>query len=174
VPWLCCGLYYVSIPLVLVAVLVLGAGTIYLILKGGLMGVGARVIVVVGLVTIVSAWSIVRSLFIQRREGDPGERLDLARHPKLRALLDEVAGRIGTRPVDNVYLTPGTEIAVMERAGLGGQMRGRAERCLILGVGGSRACRSGGSSRCSRTNTGTSRTATPRAAASRSPFASHF
>jgi Peptidase family M48 len=37
--------------------------------------------------------------------------------------------------VDNVYLTPGTELAVMERGGMGRQLRGGAERCLILGVG---------------------------------------
>ncbi|HET8799458.1 MAG TPA: M48 family metalloprotease, partial [Thermoanaerobaculia bacterium] len=35
--------------------------------------------------------------------------------------------KIGTRAVDNVYLTPGTEIAVMERKRM-------KERCLILGI----------------------------------------
>jgi hypothetical protein len=52
-------------------------------------------------------------------------RLDLGEEPKLREMLDGVASRIGTRAVDNVYLTPGTEVAVMERG---------KERCLILGV----------------------------------------
>jgi hypothetical protein len=53
----------------------------------------------------------------------------------LRALLDEVAETIGTRPVDNVYLTPGTEVAVFERGGLWRQLQGNTERCLILGIG---------------------------------------
>jgi Zn-dependent protease with chaperone function len=66
---------------------------------------------------------------------DPGERLDLAHHPLLRQLLDRVAERIGTRPVDDVFLTPGTEIAVMERGGVQRQLTGGARRCLILGIG---------------------------------------
>jgi hypothetical protein len=41
---------------------------------------------------------------------------------------------VGTRPVDTVYLTPGTEVAVTERGGLIRQLRGTSERCLILGV----------------------------------------
>jgi Zn-dependent protease with chaperone function len=50
--------------------------------------------------------------------------------------LDEVAGKIPTRPVDNVYLTPGTEVAVIERGGASRRVRAqRTERCLILGAG---------------------------------------
>jgi hypothetical protein len=57
--------------------------------------------------------------------GEPGLRLDLAGEPKLRAMPDAVAAKIGTGAVDNVYMTPSTEVAVMER---------RNERCLVLGV----------------------------------------
>jgi len=46
--------------------------------------------------------------------------------------LDEVAQRVGTRAVDNVYLTPGTEIAVMERGGILCQLAGSRECCLIM------------------------------------------
>jgi Zn-dependent protease with chaperone function len=77
----------------------------------------------------VTVWSMLKSLFIRRRDEDPGMRLDLTRETKLRALLDGVAARIGTRAVDNVYLTPSTEVAVMER----GKGRNK-ERCLILGI----------------------------------------
>ena len=37
--------------------------------------------------------------------------------------------------MDNVYLTPGTDLAVFERGGMLRQLRGDTERCLILGVG---------------------------------------
>jgi Peptidase family M48 len=47
----------------------------------------------------------------------------------------EVAGKVGTRPVDNIYLTPGTDLAVMERGGLLRQLASNTERCFILGVG---------------------------------------
>jgi Zn-dependent protease with chaperone function len=46
-----------------------------------------------------------------------------------------MAERVGTRAVDTVFVTPGTELAVFERGGLRSQLRGQAERCLILGIG---------------------------------------
>jgi Zn-dependent protease with chaperone function len=72
--------------------------------------------------------SMIKSLFMRRRDEEPGTRLDLTKQPRLHALLDEVAKRIGTRPVDTVYLTPGTEVAVMQRG------KRKRERTLILGL----------------------------------------
>jgi Zn-dependent protease with chaperone function len=89
-------------------------------------------IVVLGLATL---WAIVRSLFVRGSDEDPGLRLELDREPQLRAVLDDVAARIGTEPVHSVYMTPGTEVAVTERGGMWRRVRGRTERCLILGVG---------------------------------------
>jgi Zn-dependent protease with chaperone function len=74
-------------------------------------------------------------LFVRGGNEDPGERLNLSEHPRVRELLNSVAERIGTRPVDNVYLTPGTDLAVMERGGMLKQLGGATERCLILGAG---------------------------------------
>jgi len=78
---------------------------------------------------------VLKSIFIRARDEDPGLKLEIEDHPRLREALDEVAGKIETRPVSNVYLTPGTEFAVMERGGVLRQLRGHSERCLILGVG---------------------------------------
>jgi Zn-dependent protease with chaperone function len=72
---------------------------------------------------------------VRVRDEDPGLRLESDKQPRLRAALNEVAGRVGTRAVDQVYLTPGTDIAVMERGGMLRQLRGASERCLILGAG---------------------------------------
>src|SRR6185295_2261026 len=63
------------------------------------------------------------------------KRLDLGREPAVRELLDEVAAKVGTRAVDAVYLTPGTAVAVFERGGMLKQLRGKSERCLVLGLG---------------------------------------
>jgi hypothetical protein len=82
-------------------------------------------------VALVSVVSMVRGLFIRMKDEDPGIRLDLDRHPDLRRCLDEVAARIDTAPVDSVFLTPGTDLAVMER---GRMIETNRERCLILGV----------------------------------------
>lgn len=117
--------YYVSIPVVMLLVAGLGGLLLYGFVAAGSVPVKLAVLVVV--VAGVSIWSMLRSLFIRRVDEDPGLPVDLAREPRLRALLDEVAAKIGTRAVDNVYLTPGTEIAVMERKRM-------KERCLILGI----------------------------------------
>jgi Zn-dependent protease with chaperone function len=120
--------YYVSVPVVIGLVLLVGGGLIYATFAIGHIPVKLVLIAVV--LVGISIWSIVKSLFIRISDSDPGMRLDLSKHPRLRALLDEVATRIGTRAVDNVYLTPGTEVAVMERG------KKTKERCLILGVAG--------------------------------------
>lgn len=124
--------YYLSVPIVIGLVLLVGGGLIYACFALGRIPIKLVVLAVV--LVGFSIWSIVKSLFIRTSDDDPGMRLDLSRHPRLRGLLDEVAARIGTRAVDNVYMTPGTEMAVMER----GKERGKKskERCLILGVAG--------------------------------------
>ncbi len=79
--------------------------------------------------------AVLKSLFVRSPDVDPGEKLAWEKAPKLRALLDRVAATIGTRPVDSVYLTPGTDLAVLERGGIRARWAGTSERCLILGVG---------------------------------------
>ena len=131
--WLSCLYYYVSLPIVFLVVMATGGGLVYAMLSAGRLPVKLLLIVVV--ITAATLWSILKSVIVRVRDEDPGERLELRAHPRLRALLGEVARGVGTRPVDNVYLTPGTEVAVFERGGLSRQLSGRAERCLILGVG---------------------------------------
>jgi len=131
--WLCCGYYYISIPIVILLVLAAGGGAIYAFFWFGQIPI--KLVIIIALFTLYTLAAIVRSLFVRRVDEDPGERLDLDRHPRVRSVLDEVAQRVGTRPVDNVYMTPGAQVAVMERGrSLLARARGRAERCLILGA----------------------------------------
>jgi Zn-dependent protease with chaperone function len=129
----CCVYYYVSLPLVLLLVIVAGGEIVYGLLVLG--RVPMKLVLVVVVAVAVTVFAALRSLFVRAVDEDPGSRLDLERHPEMRRVLDEVAGKIGTRPVSNVYLTPGTEVAVMERGGLTRRIAGHAERCLILGIG---------------------------------------
>jgi Zn-dependent protease with chaperone function len=131
--WLCCGYYYVSIPIVALLVLAAGGGTVYAFLRLGQIPI--KLVFVVGAITLYTLTAMARSLFVRGADQDPGERLDLERHPRLKTLVDEVAQRVGTRTVDNVYMTPGAQVAVMERGrSMLARARGRAERCLILGA----------------------------------------
>ena len=131
--WACCAYYYISLPIVMSLVLVAGGGIIYGFLAIGRIPV--KLVAIVAIFTLVSLWAMLKSIFFRRKEGEPGDKLDLAEHPKLRAVLEEVAGRIGTRSVDNVYMTPTTDVGVFERGGLLRQLTGRTERCLVLGAG---------------------------------------
>lgn len=127
-----CAIYYLSIPVLLGVVVLTGGGIIYGFWIAGYIPV--QLVLMIGVGTVVTVGAILRSLSVRADDEDPGKRLDCAEHPELRAVLDEVAGKVGTRPVDNVYLTPGTDIAVLERGGVMSQLRGSSERCLILGI----------------------------------------
>ncbi len=125
--------YYTSIPIVLAIVVAAGGAIIY-----GFLAIGhvpIKLVALVAIVVLVTVWAALKSLFVRVKDEDPGDRLELAKHPHLRDVLDDVARQIGTRPVDNVYMTPGTELAVTERGGMTRQLRGTSERCLILGAG---------------------------------------
>lgn len=125
--------FYASMPLLLVIVIAMGGGLVYLFFALG--HVPIKLVLVIVLVTGITVLAIVRGLFRRYHDGDPGERADLATQPRLREVLDQVAGLVGTRPVDTVFLTPGTEIAVFERGDMRRQLQGTTERCLILGIG---------------------------------------
>lgn len=131
--WLSCLYYWLSIPIIALLVVAAGGGVIYAFLALGRIPV--KLVIVVVVLVGVSLVSIVKSIFARSRDEDPGLKLDPAEEPRLRDVLREVAGKIGTRPADNIYLTPGTDLAVMERGGMLRQLRGASERCLILGVG---------------------------------------
>jgi Zn-dependent protease with chaperone function len=131
--WASCFYYYVSIPIVVALVIVAGGGLIYAFFAIG--HVPIKLVAIVAVLVLATIWAALKSLFVRARDEDPGDRLDTEKHPRLRRVLDEVAQQIGTRPVDNVYMTPGTELAVTERGGMLKQLRGTSERCLILGAG---------------------------------------
>jgi Zn-dependent protease with chaperone function len=134
--WLTCAAYYLSLPLVLLAIVAAAVGLWMAFQAVGRIPI--KLVLIVGLVVVVSAWAVLKSLWVsvvRPPQVDPGLPLDLAEHPRFDAALRQAAGRVGTRPVDRVFVTPGTDAAVFERGGLLQQVSGRTERCLILGVG---------------------------------------
>jgi Zn-dependent protease with chaperone function len=130
--WLSCVYYWLSIPVVALLVLAAAGGALYAIFALGHIPI--KLVVIILLVLFATLRAMAKGLFARGRDEDPGLRLAAEEEPRLRVLLTEVAAKIGTRPVDNVYLTPGTDLAVMERGGFLKQLRGSSERCLILGV----------------------------------------
>jgi Zn-dependent protease with chaperone function len=74
-------------------------------------------------------------MFIRQTNKDPGRELAFKEAPNLWAMANEVATTLGTRPVAEIRITPGTEVAVYERGSIRDRMKDRAARILIVGVG---------------------------------------
>ncbi|HMF40230.1 MAG TPA: M48 family metalloprotease [Polyangia bacterium] len=126
--------YYISVPIVIAAVVALAGAIIYGFMMLGRIPI--KLLLIVGVVAIVSVWSMLRSLVVRRgADEDPGRPLTEAEAPALWELLREVARRVGTRPVDAVYMTLATEVAVIERGSVRKRVRDEGKRSLILGVG---------------------------------------
>jgi len=120
----CSLLYYVSLPLVLLAVVALAGGLVY-----GMFAIGyipIKLGLIAALMVFATGGALIKSLLFRPSDEAPGAQVDLAKEPGLRAALDEVAAQIGTRPVDVVYMTADTNLAVFER---------KKQRCLVLGAG---------------------------------------
>jgi Zn-dependent protease with chaperone function len=66
---------------------------------------------------------------------DPGRRLSRDEAPGIWQMIDELACRMDTRPIDAVFVIPDARINVLERGRNRDLLRGRGQRCLVLGLG---------------------------------------
>ena len=125
--------YYVSLPFVVVLVIGATAAVVYGFVMLGRVPIKLVVFLVIG--ALLTIFKMVQSLFIKIDQGDPGRRLEESEAPALWQVIREVAHKVGTRPVDEIRVTPGTEMAVYERGTASERRRDEARRILILGVG---------------------------------------
>jgi Zn-dependent protease with chaperone function/tetratricopeptide (TPR) repeat protein len=125
--------YYISIPVVAFLVLAIAGSITYGFLMAGRIPV--KLVLILAFGAVVTVYKMIRSLFIKIESEDPGRPLREDESPELWVLVREVAQTVGTRAVDEIRITPGTEVAVYERGGFKERMQDRAHRILILGVG---------------------------------------
>jgi tetratricopeptide (TPR) repeat protein len=126
--------YYVSLPFIALLAIASVLALLYAVFL--LPRIPAKLLVIVlgfGLAMLMMIWSSIKSLFVRFNHEDPGVILNESEAPRLWELAREVAAKVGTRPVDLIYLSPGTELAVFERGGWREKIRDRAKRSLILG-----------------------------------------
>ncbi|HMT06894.1 MAG TPA: M48 family metalloprotease [Pyrinomonadaceae bacterium] len=124
--------YYVSLPVVILLIVVGTAGFIY----GSFVVGRIPIYLILGLI-FVGAWSIysfVKVMLTRPKIEDPGRVLNEAEAPKLWELIRQVGAEVNTREVDEIRLTPGSELAVYERGSYREKMSDKADRVLILGV----------------------------------------
>jgi tetratricopeptide (TPR) repeat protein len=124
--------YYFSIPIVLFLTIAISGSLIYAILMLGRIPI--KLVAFLGFGVLITIYSMIRSLFIRSKPEDPGRSLSREEAPRLWALTQDVAQNIGTRPIDEIRVTPGTDLAVYERGSFRERVQDRAHRILILGV----------------------------------------
>jgi len=116
-------LFYASLPVMVFTVIGGGLLALYIFDQMGATPLIVILLVLAAIIGTVAA--VVRTIFAARRFEIEGHKVDPAGYPKLKALLDEVATAVGSPPIDTVFLTPGTDLAVTQH---------RGQRILILGV----------------------------------------
>jgi Zn-dependent protease with chaperone function len=125
--------YYISIPVVIFMVLAAAATVTYVTFMMGHIPIKLVLILCIG--AVVTAYKMIRSLFVKIESEDPGRSLSHDEAPDFWNLTRSVAEAIGTRPLDEIRVTPGTELAVYERGSFRERSRDQARRILVLGVG---------------------------------------
>ena len=125
--------YYLSMPFVIVLVLGFAAGVTYAAFAAGHVPIKLVLILCAG--AVVTVYKMIRSLFIRIESEDPGRSLSHEEAPRLWDLARKVAETVGTRPVDEIRVTPGTDLAVYESGSRREKSKDEARRILILGVG---------------------------------------
>jgi tetratricopeptide (TPR) repeat protein len=125
--------YYISIPVVIFLVIAVAGSITYGFMQMG--SIPIKLVLLLAFGALVTVYQMIRSLFIKQKEEDPGRSLRVDEAPGLWALTREVAESVRTRPIDEIRVTPGTDLAVYERGSFSQRRQDEAERVLILGVG---------------------------------------
>ncbi len=125
-------LFYAAIPFVILGLLGGTAVLLYLIFTG-LDRIPIKLIVIIVVAGGFSAWAVFKSLFTRPASGAFGIRKTGAQCPQLHQLLAEVARKVDTDPVDEVYLAPGAAIGVHQEGRGPFGMFGINKRVLTLG-----------------------------------------
>lgn len=124
--------YYISLPVILILIIGFTGGIIYLFLLAGTIPIKLVAILVIG--ALITIYNMIRSLLLKVDYSDPGRELKKEEAPKLFSLTSEVAQIMGTRPIEEIRITPLTDLAVYETGTKREKMNDEGKRILILGT----------------------------------------
>ena len=128
------GLYYaISMPVVMFLVIAVAASITYGFIMLGRIPI--KLILLLGIGALITIYKMIRSLFSKIEKEDPGRALNVDEAPRLWDLTRNVASTVQTRAIDEIRVTPGTELAVYEKGTFRERSNDKAKRILILGVG---------------------------------------
>jgi len=120
--------YYVSQPIVAVVVIAATVGIVVFFLAVGYIPIKLMLIII--FVGGASIFYMAKSLFTRAKVEDPGRVLSETEASELWSLVRQVAESVNTRPVDEIRITEGVDLAVYERGGWRVKMQDKAERIL--------------------------------------------
>lgn len=125
--------YYISLPVVILLVILIAASITYGFVMLGRIPIKLVAILCIG--ALITIYKMIRSLFIKIESDDPGRSLSYEEAPGLWDLARAVAEAVRTRPVDEIRITPGTELAVYEKGSFRERSQDKAKRILLVGGG---------------------------------------
>jgi Zn-dependent protease with chaperone function/tetratricopeptide (TPR) repeat protein len=125
-------LFYVAIPFLVAGLLVATGLALYGIFL--LPRIPIKLVIVVVVIGLGMVWAVLKSLFTRSKPGSFGVAKTATDCPRLFQTVSEVAQRVDTPPVDEIYLAPGSSIGVhQEGRGPFGSF-GVKRRVLTLGM----------------------------------------
>jgi Zn-dependent protease with chaperone function len=125
--------YYISLPVVLVLVVGVCVVSGYIFLQMGKVPIYFAFMLVIGAIATIAA--LIKSLTLRMTASAPGRLLERTEAGALWQLTEEVGRTMKTRPIDEIRITDGTDLAVYERGTWRERMENRAQRILVLGTG---------------------------------------
>jgi Zn-dependent protease with chaperone function len=125
-------LFYLSLPFLIVGLVIATGLLLYWIFQ--LPRIPIKLIAIVVIVGLGGAWAVLKSIFARPARGSFGIPKTAEQCPRIYQLLTEVARRVDTEPVHEVYLAPGSAIGVHQEGRGPFGIFGVARRVLTLGV----------------------------------------
>lgn len=125
-------LFYVAIPFVIVGIIGATGAMLYGIFMLGRIPV--KLVALIAIVGITMVWAVLKSLFAKPGTGSFGVLKAETDCPRFHAAIREVADKVETRPVDEVYLGPASEISVRQEGRGPFGMFGVKRRVLTVGM----------------------------------------
>jgi Zn-dependent protease with chaperone function len=125
-------LFYLSIPFIVFGLLGTTALLVYLIFLGGRIPI--KLVILIVIFGLAAAWAVLKSLFSKPASGAFGLPKSAAECPRLYQVIDEVAHRVDTDPVHEIYVAPGSEIGVHQEGRGPFGLFGVKSRVLTLGL----------------------------------------
>jgi Zn-dependent protease with chaperone function len=125
-------LFYVAIPFVIAGILGATGAMLYGIFMLGRIPV--KLVALIAAVGIAMVWAVLKSLFAKPGTGGFGVQKADTDCPRFHDAIREVADKVETRPVDEVYLGPASEICVRQEGRGPFGMFGVKRRVLTVGM----------------------------------------